>query len=68
MNSQKRHKAIIKNTVGAVMAAITLAAITGASAVSAMPSATTHVLAHPPVTGDCASCHPKPITNPKRTH
>lgn len=50
------------------MAAITLAAITGASAVSAMPSATTHVLAHPPVTGDCASCHPKPIINPKRTH
>ena len=67
MNTQKRYKTIIKNAAGAVLATIMLAAITAAPAVSAMPSATTHVLAHPPVSGDCASCHPKP-TNPKRTH
>lgn len=67
MNIQKRYTATIKNAARAVTAAIALVAITGASSVSAMPSATTDVFAHPPVTGDCASCHPKP-TNPKRTH
>ncbi len=67
MNIQKRYRDTIKNAASALTAAIVLAAILGVPSVSAMPSATTDVLAHPPVTGDCASCHPKP-SNPKRTH
>lgn len=28
-------------------------------------SVVTHVLAHPPVNGDCASCHPDVMTMPR---
>ncbi len=67
MNIQKRYKTMIKHAASAVITAITLAVVVGVPSVSAMPSATADVFAHPPVTGDCISCHPKP-TNPKRTH
>ncbi len=75
MKMQKRDKRIIKNAAGTGVAAVILtavittplaAAITTPAA-SAMPSATAHVLAHPPTTGDCTACHPKP-TKPKRSN
>lgn len=67
MNIQQRYSAMTKNAARMMIAAITLAAAAGATSVSAMPSAAADVLAHPPVTGDCASCHPKP-SSPKRAH
>ncbi|HHH49139.1 MAG TPA: hypothetical protein ENK51_09670 [Gammaproteobacteria bacterium] len=67
MKMQKRDKRIIKNAAGTGVAAVILAAVITTPAVSAMPSATAHVLAHPPTTGDCTTCHPKPI-KPKRNN
>ncbi len=65
MNIQMRYRMIIKNAASAALPAIMLAFIIITPAASAMPSATAHVLAHPPVTGDCASCHPEQ-KKPKR--
>ncbi len=68
MNIPMRYRTIIRHAASTVITAITLAIVVGVPSVSAMPSATAGVFAHPPVTGDCASCHPKPATNPKRSH
>ncbi len=66
MDIQMRYKTIIKNAAKAALPAIMLACLISAPAVSAASFTTAKVLAHPPVTGDCASCHPEQ-KKPKRT-
>ncbi len=66
MKNPKRNQGTSKHLARAGIAAALLTLGTATPAVSATPAATSHILAHPPVTGDCASCHPKPPVRPKR--
>lgn len=59
MKIQARRNHRIKQAAQAGAAAIMLTAVALPTAF-AMPAAATHVLAHPPTSGDCTACHPKP--------